>query len=137
PMTAMLDALRDFPGLPHRCQWVGQHAGVDYYDDSKATNVGAALAAIEGFGDTLQGRQVLIAGGDGKGADFSPLCEPVSRYWRAGVLLGRDADKLNRCSRAMCRCSGSAISMRRSTPLPAWRSLVTRCCCRRPAPAWT
>lgn len=94
PMTAMLDALRDFPGLPHRCQWVGQHAGVDYYDDSKATNVGAALAAIEGFGDTLQGRQVLIAGGDGKGADFSPLCEPISRYCRAVVLLGRDADKL-------------------------------------------
>ncbi|SFQ87979.1 UDP-N-acetylmuramoylalanine--D-glutamate ligase [Halopseudomonas formosensis] len=94
PMTAMLEALRDFPGLPHRCQWVGQHAGVDYYDDSKATNVGAALAAIEGFGDTLQGRQVLIAGGDGKGADFSPLCEPISRYCRAVVLLGRDADKL-------------------------------------------
>lgn len=94
PMTAMLDALRDFPGLPHRCQWVGQHAGVDYYDDSKATNVGAALAAIEGFGDTLQGRQVLIAGGDGKGADFSPLCEPISRYCRAVVLLGRDAGKL-------------------------------------------
>ena len=94
PMTAMLEALRDFPGLPHRCQWVGQHAGVDYYDDSKATNVGAALAAIEGFGGTLQGRQVLIAGGDGKGADFSPLCEPISRYCRAVVLLGRDADKL-------------------------------------------
>lgn len=94
PVTAMLEALRDFPGLPHRCQWVGQHAGVDYYDDSKATNVGAALAAIEGFGDTLQGRQVLIAGGDGKGADFSPLCEPISRYCRAVVLLGRDADKL-------------------------------------------
>lgn len=94
PMAAMLEALRDFPGLPHRCQWVGQHAGVDYYDDSKATNVGAALAAIEGFGGTLQGRQVLIAGGDGKGADFSPLCEPISRYCRAVVLLGRDADKL-------------------------------------------
>lgn len=94
PMAAMLEALRDFPGLPHRCQWVGQHAGVDYYDDSKATNVGAALAAIEGFGGTLQGKQVLIAGGDGKGADFSPLREPVSRYCRAVVLLGRDADKL-------------------------------------------
>lgn len=94
PMAAMLEALRDFPGLPHRCQWVGQHAGVDYYDDSKATNVGAALAAIEGFGGTLQGKQVLIAGGDGKGADFSPLREPISRYCRAVVLLGRDADKL-------------------------------------------
>src|SRR5690554_6960544 len=79
PMAAMLDALREFSGLPHRCQWVGQHAGVDYYNDSKATNVGAALAAIEGFGRELQGRQVLIAGGDGKGADFSALVEPISQ----------------------------------------------------------
>lgn len=94
PMAAMLDALREFSGLPHRCQWVGQHAGVDYYNDSKATNVGAALAAIEGFGRELQGRQVLIAGGDGKGADFSALVEPISQHCRAVVLLGRDADRL-------------------------------------------
>lgn len=94
PMAAMLDALREFTGLPHRCQWVGQHAGVDYYDDSKATNVGAALAAIQGFGGDLQGKQVLIAGGDGKGADFSALVEPISRHCRAVVLLGRDADRL-------------------------------------------
>ena len=94
PMAAMLDALREFTGLPHRCQWVGQHAEVDYYDDSKATNVGAALAAIQGFGGDLQGKQVLIAGGDGKGADFSALVEPISRHCRAVVLLGRDADRL-------------------------------------------
>lgn len=94
PMTAMLDALREFTGLPHRCQWVGQHAGVDYYDDSKATNVGAALAAIEGFGSDLQGKQVLIAGGDGKGADFTALVEPVSRHCRAVILLGQDAGRI-------------------------------------------
>lgn len=94
PMAAMLDALREFTGLPHRCQWVGQHAGVDYYDDSKATNVGAALAAIQGFGGDLQGKQVLIAGGDGKGADFSALVEPVKQHCRAVVLLGQDAGRL-------------------------------------------
>lgn len=94
PFAAMLEALRNFTGLPHRCQWVGKHADVDYYDDSKATNVGAALAAINGFGAALDGKQVLIAGGDGKGADFAPLREPVGRYCRAAVLLGRDASKL-------------------------------------------
>ena len=94
PMAAMLEALREFTGLPHRCQWVGRHEEVDYYDDSKATNVGAALAAIEGFGGDLQGKQVLIAGGDGKGADFSALVEPVSRHCRAVILLGKDAPRL-------------------------------------------
>lgn len=91
PLDSMLTTLRRFAGLPHRCQWVGQHQGVDYYDDSKATNVGAALAAIEGFAADLAGKQVLIAGGDGKGADFAPLRQPVARHCRAVVLLGRDA----------------------------------------------
>jgi UDP-N-acetylmuramoylalanine--D-glutamate ligase len=96
PMQAMLETLRSFTGLAHRCQWVGQHAGVDFYDDSKATNVGAALAAIEGFAANLDGKQVLIAGGDGKGADFTPLLEPVARHCRAVVLLGRDAPLLDK-----------------------------------------
>ncbi len=96
PMDAMLAALREFAGLPHRCQWVGQHGGVDFYDDSKATNVGAALAAINGFGADLTGKQVLIAGGDGKGADFAPLRAPVSQHCRAVVLLGRDAPLLEK-----------------------------------------
>ncbi|TBV13047.1 UDP-N-acetylmuramoyl-L-alanine--D-glutamate ligase [Stutzerimonas kirkiae] len=91
---AMLRTLRTFAGLPHRCQWVGEHAGVAYYDDSKATNVGAALAAIEGLGVDIDGKLVLIAGGDGKGADFSALREPVARHCRAVVLLGRDAGLL-------------------------------------------
>ncbi|TBU97314.1 UDP-N-acetylmuramoyl-L-alanine--D-glutamate ligase [Stutzerimonas kirkiae] len=91
---AMLRTLRTFAGLPHRCQWVGEHAGVAYYDDSKATNVGAALAAIEGLGADIDGKLVLIAGGDGKGADFSALREPVARHCRAVVLLGRDAGLL-------------------------------------------
>ena len=92
PMDAMLQALKAFPGLAHRCQWVGSHAGVEYFDDSKATNVGAALAAINGFAADMSGKLVLIAGGDGKGADFSSLREPVAASCRAVVLLGRDAE---------------------------------------------
>ena len=93
-MEAMLATLRQFAGLPHRCQWVGERAGVSYYDDSKATNVGAALAAIDGLGGDIAGKLVLIAGGDGKGADFSALKAPVARFCRAVVLLGRDAERL-------------------------------------------
>ncbi|KZX50829.1 UDP-N-acetylmuramoyl-L-alanine--D-glutamate ligase [Stutzerimonas frequens] len=94
PFEPMLETLRRFAGLPHRCQWVGERQAVSYYDDSKATNVGAALAAIEGLGADIDGKLVLIAGGDGKGADFSGLRTPVSRYCRAVVLLGRDASRL-------------------------------------------
>lgn len=94
PMERMLETLRDFTGLPHRCQWIANLAGVDYYDDSKATNVGAALAAIEGFAADCQGKLVLIAGGDGKGADFAPLREAVRKHCRTVVLLGRDAPLL-------------------------------------------
>lgn len=92
PFEPMLAALRAFTGLAHRCQWVRELRGVAYYDDSKATNVGAALAAIEGLGADIDGKLVLIAGGDGKGADFSGLAAPVARYCRAVVLLGRDAE---------------------------------------------
>ena len=91
PFEPMLATLKTFAGLPHRCQWVRELHGANYYDDSKATNVGAALAAIEGLGADIAGKLVLIAGGDGKGADFSALRAPVARYCRAVVLLGRDA----------------------------------------------
>jgi UDP-N-acetylmuramoylalanine--D-glutamate ligase len=94
PFDAMLSALRTFTGLAHRCQWLRERAGVSYYDDSKATNVGAALAAIEGLGVDITGKLVLIAGGDGKGADFSALRAPVVAYCRVVVLLGRDAELL-------------------------------------------
>ncbi|WP_160288161.1 UDP-N-acetylmuramoyl-L-alanine--D-glutamate ligase [Pseudomonas knackmussii] len=92
PFEPMLQTLREFAGLAHRCQWVGEREGVNYYDDSKATNVGAALAAIEGLGADIDGKLVLLAGGDGKGADFSALREPVGKFCRAVVLLGRDAE---------------------------------------------
>lgn len=85
--AAVLQVLRDFTGLPHRVQWVTKVAGVDFYDDSKGTNVGATCAAISGLARKL----VLIAGGDGKGQDFSPMLGPVIAHARALVLIGRDA----------------------------------------------
>jgi len=94
PMAPMLETLKHFSGLPHRCQWVGGRNEVNYYDDSKATNVGAALAAIEGLGADIAGKLVLIAGGDGKGADFCALAKPVAQFCRAVLLLGRDAERL-------------------------------------------
>lgn len=85
--AAVLQVLRDFTGLPHRVQWVTKVAGVDFYDDSKGTNVGATCAAISGLARKL----VLIAGGDGKGQDFLPMLAPVIAHARAVVLIGRDA----------------------------------------------
>lgn len=87
---AMTKALREFAGLEHRMQWVAEVDGVAYINDSKATNVGACAAALEGLNDPV----VLIAGGDGKGADFSLLAEVVARKVRAVVLIGRDAPLL-------------------------------------------
>lgn len=87
PMDAMLNTLRDFPGLPHRSQWVAEFDGVAWYNDSKGTNVGATLAALQG----MSGKVVLIAGGLGKDADFTPLRQAVVEKARAVVLMGRDA----------------------------------------------
>ena len=92
--AAMLDELREFAGLPHRCQWVADVDGVAYINDSKGTNVGATVAAIDGLGPDLQGGIVLIAGGDGKGADFIPLAQSVGRFCKAVVLIGKDAPRL-------------------------------------------
>ncbi len=84
------ETLRGFKGLAHRCQTVAVVDGVTYINDSKATNVGASLAALEGLGETRK-NIVLIAGGDAKNADLSPLREPVSKYVRHVVTLGKDA----------------------------------------------
>ena len=83
-------ALAEFKGLPHRVQPVVEAGGVRFYDDSKGTNVGAAVAALEGFDVPV----VLIAGGDGKGQDFAPLAPAVRAHARAVVLIGRDAEAI-------------------------------------------
>ncbi|MBI3902326.1 MAG: UDP-N-acetylmuramoyl-L-alanine--D-glutamate ligase [Nitrosomonadales bacterium] len=90
PLRPLLNALRVFKGLPHRVEWVTEIRDVIYYDDSKGTNVGASVAALQGLGR----KSVLIAGGDGKGQDFTPLAPAVAQHARAVVLIGRDADKI-------------------------------------------
>jgi UDP-N-acetylmuramoylalanine--D-glutamate ligase len=91
PMPAMLEALRNFPGLPHRMQWVAEHDGVQWFNDSKATNVGAALAAISGLSaNTL----FVILGGQGKDQDFSPLRDVLAGRNSHALLLGEDADRI-------------------------------------------
>jgi UDP-N-acetylmuramoylalanine--D-glutamate ligase len=89
-LDAMLDTLAEFQGLPHRMQFVAEHDSVRWYNDSKGTNVGATLAAIAGIDTGL----VLIAGGDGKGADFSALAAALRDKGRGAVLIGRDAPLL-------------------------------------------
>ena len=90
PYDALLLALSQFEGLPHRVQKIGEIDGVAFYDDSKGTNVGATLAALNG----MRQKVVLIAGGDGKGQDFTPLKSAVAARARAVVLIGRDGDKI-------------------------------------------
>lgn len=93
PMETMLTVAREFRGLPHRCEFVRRVNDVDFINDSKGTNVGATVAAIESLVPP-DGKIVLIAGGDGKGADFSPLEVPVTLHCRAVVLIGSDASRI-------------------------------------------
>jgi UDP-N-acetylmuramoylalanine--D-glutamate ligase len=88
----MLYGLREYRGEPHRVEPVAIVGEVEYFDDSKGTNVGATVAALQGLG--AERRVVVILGGDGKGQDFAPLADPVKRFTRAVVLIGRDAPNI-------------------------------------------
>jgi len=113
PLAPALPALREFPGLPHRTQWVAEHAGVAWYDDSKGTNLGATLAAVEGLAPTRpSGRLVLILGGQGKGQDFAPLRGALATHGRAAVLIGEDAGSI-------ARAIGDAVPIRRAADMDA------------------
>lgn len=107
----VLPALAAFAGLAHRVAWVAEIAGVTYYDDSKGTNVGATLAAINGLGgvDGSGGKIAIILGGDGKGQDFSPLKAALAAHGRAVALIGRDAEKIatliDGCALPLQRCA--------------------------------
>jgi UDP-N-acetylmuramoylalanine--D-glutamate ligase len=98
PLAPMVDELREFTGLPHRAQWVAEIKGVRYINDSKGTNVGATLAAVSG----LAGPLVIIAGGDGKGQDFTPLAAGFRGKVRTAVLLGRDAGLIETALAGIC-----------------------------------
>lgn len=89
-LSSMLQVLTEFPGLPHRMQFVAHKSGVDYINDSKATNVGAAIAAV----NSMESPVILIAGGDGKGGQFDEFAKAVHKKLRAAVLIGRDGPKI-------------------------------------------
>ena len=119
-LAPMLHGLRDYRGEPHRVESVAVVHDVEYFDDSKGTNVGATAAALNGLG--AERRLVLILGGEGKGQDFTPLAAPVARYARAVVLIGRDAPLI----RAALEGSGvellAADSMAEAVTLAAGRA---------------
>ncbi len=94
PIVSMLETLKIFKGLPHRCETIATIDNVSYINDSKGTNVGATLAAIEGFGSDSYKNLVLIAGGQGKGQDFGGLKEAADRFVKCGFLYGEDAQQL-------------------------------------------
>lgn len=92
PLGPILYGLREYRGEPHRVEPIGVLADVEYFDDSKGTNVGATVAALQGLG--ADRKVVVILGGEGKGQDFAPLAAPVQRYTRAVCLIGRDAPRI-------------------------------------------
>lgn len=104
-----LKAVAEFPGLPHRCQWVAEHRDIAFINDSKGTNVGATLAALEGLSPECPGRLHLLAGGDGKGARFDALAETCARYGIAVYTFGRDGQKI------AAACTGKADTTSRET----------------------
>jgi UDP-N-acetylmuramoylalanine--D-glutamate ligase len=92
PLAQLLHGLREYAGEPHRVEYIATVGGVEAFDDSKGTNVGATVAALLGLGaDKAPAKLVVVLGGDGKGQDFSPLAAPVARHARAVALIGRDA----------------------------------------------
>jgi UDP-N-acetylmuramoylalanine--D-glutamate ligase len=112
PLAPMLHAARQYTGEPHRVEPVATIAGVEYIDDSKGTNVGATVAALEGLGAGSSAHLILIAGGDGKGQDFSPLAPAVARHVKTVILIGRDAPQI----RAALESTGVPMTSCESLP---------------------
>ncbi|MEY4750568.1 MAG: hypothetical protein RIQ60_2782 [Pseudomonadota bacterium] len=110
PLAPMLHGLREYRGEPHRVEFIAILDGVEAYDDSKGTNVGATVAALDGLGlDKAPGKLVVILGGDGKGQDFAPLAAPLARRARAVALIGRDAQAIRAAVQAECDTAGVLV----------------------------
>lgn len=116
-LAPMLYGLREYRGEPHRVEPIAIVDGVEFFDDSKGTNVGATVAAIKGLG--AERRVVLILGGEGKGQDFTPLSDPVSRFARAVVLIGRDAPLIRAALQAQPVPLHDAVDMPSAVALAA------------------
>jgi UDP-N-acetylmuramoylalanine--D-glutamate ligase len=102
PLAPMLHGLREYRGEPHRVETVGMIGSVEFFDDSKGTNVGATVAALNGLGqDRAPAKLVVILGGDGKGQDFAPLAEPLRRHARAAATIGKDAEAIEQILRSV------------------------------------
>ncbi|TXH60206.1 MAG: UDP-N-acetylmuramoyl-L-alanine--D-glutamate ligase [Burkholderiaceae bacterium] len=114
PLAPMLHGLREYAGEPHRVAFVATVGGVDAFDDSKGTNVGATVAALDGLGaDKAPAKLVVILGGDGKGQDFAPLAAPIARHARAVATIGRDAPRIEQA------LAGIALPLQRHDTLEA------------------
>lgn len=130
PLEPLCAALRAFRGLPHRVEKVAEVAGITYYDDSKGTNVGATEAALNGLGKLA----VVILGGDGKGQDFTPLKDAVTKHARAAVLIGRDALLIERslqgCGKPIlkARDMDEAVRLATANALPGDAVLMSPAC---------
>ncbi|AEG92052.1 Candidate UDP-N-acetylmuramoyl-L-alanyl-D-glutamate synthetase (D-glutamic acid adding enzyme) [Ramlibacter tataouinensis TTB310] len=120
PLAPMLYGLREYRGEPHRVEPVGMVGEVEFFDDSKGTNVGATAAALNGLG--AERKLVVILGGEGKGQDFSPLAAPVARFCRAAVLIGRDAPQIRAALEGAGVALLDAASMEEAVSLATQRS---------------
>jgi len=121
PLAPMLHGLREYAGEPHRVQFIASVGGVEAYDDSKGTNVGATVAALEGLGaDKSPAKLVVILGGDGKGQDFAPLAVPCARHARAVATLGRDAEAIEQALAGVAGAAGAnGVPLQRHATLEA------------------
>ena len=124
PLGPLLHALRSYCGEPHRVEPIAMIGGVEYVDDSKGTNVGATVAALDGLG--AEGRKlVVILGGDGKGQDFTPLIGPVARHARAVVVIGRDAPAI----RSVLEQGAPQVRLHAADTLPAAVGIAADAAC--------